>query len=69
MRNAHEIINFFKGNDKDLISSSHKIVKENSLITREGLNLESLLFGKNLGWLNLFECLYRILKNNKIFLN
>ena len=64
VNHANQIIIFFKGNDKNLIDSPERIIKENFSISEGGISLEYLLFGKMVERLSLFESLYIINENN-----
>ena len=58
INHANQIIIFFKGNNKDLINSPERFIKENISIKKGGFSIEYLLFGKIVNRVNLFECLY-----------
>ena len=64
VNHANQAIIFFKGNDKTLIDSPERIIKDNIPLSEGGISLEFLLFGDVLERPNLFECLYILNEKN-----
>ena len=64
VNHANQSIIFFKGNDKTLIDSPERIIKDNIPVSEDGISLKFILFGDLLERLNLFECLYILNEKN-----
>ena len=64
VNHANQAIIFFKGNDKTLIDSTERIIKDNIPVSEGGISLKFILFGDLLERLNLFECLYILNEKN-----
>ena len=64
INHANQIIIFLKGNNKDLINSPERNIKEKENISEGGISFEYLLFGKIINKINLLECLYIMNEKN-----
>ena len=64
INHANQVIIFFKGNNRELLYSPERIIEENIPVSEGGNSLEYLLFGKIIGRIDLFECLYIMNEDN-----